>query len=149
MEASREYPARPMIGVGVVLWQGDRLLLVRRGKPPRAGQWSLPGGLQELGETTVEAALREVREETGVECRILGLVDIVDAIVPDANGRVRYHYTLLDFVAEWVSGEARADSDADAVAWIRRDEAAHYLEWSETLRIIDQSVTMRPTASRP
>ena len=101
---SREYPDRPFVGVGVVVWRGDNVLLIQRGKPPRIGAWSLPGGAQELGETVRETAVREVREETGVEIDVTHLIDVVDTITRDKDGRVRLQYTLVDFAAEWRLG---------------------------------------------
>ncbi len=140
---SREYPDRPMVGVGVVVWRGGDVLLIRRGKPPREGSWSLPGGRQRLGETVREAALREVREETGLEVEITGLVDVVDSITRDRAGEVRYHYTLVDFSAEWKAGEARAGGDAAEVAWVPQERLGQYSLWSETTRIIALAAAAR------
>ncbi len=85
---AREYPDRPWVGVGVVVWRGDEILLVRRAKPPRVGEWSIPGGAQSLGETVFEAAIREVREETGIAIRPTGIITVVDSILRDEqNGR--------------------------------------------------------------
>lgn len=131
-----DYPNRPLIGVGVVVFKGDRVLLIRRGKPPREGQWSLPGGRQRLGETVAEAARREVAEEAGIEIAVGGLVDVVDSITRDEAGAVQYHYTLVDVVAEWRSGEARPGHDAAAVAWADPADLAPYDLWDETLRVI-------------
>lgn len=114
---TREYPDRPWIGIGVVAFRGDAVLLARRAKPPRMGLWSLPGGAQHLGETAQEAARRELREETGIEVGPLLLADVVDAVTRDEAGRVRFHYTIVDFAAEWLSGEAQAADDAQEVAW--------------------------------
>ncbi len=133
---SRSYPPRPLVGVGVVVLRGDEVLLVRRGKAPRRGDWSLPGGAQELGETVFEAAVREAREETGLDVAVVGLVDVVDSITRDAAGAVRYHYTLVDVLAEWRGGEARAAGDAADVAWAPLDRLADYGLWSETVRVI-------------
>ncbi len=134
---TREYPNQPLIGVGVIVWRDDKVLLIRRGKPPRQGQWSLPGGLQKLGETVFEAACREVMEETGVAIRVLELTDVVDLIERDsADDRVRYHYTLIDVVAGWLSGEAVAGSDADEVKWADLETLPSFQLWSETERVI-------------
>ena len=133
---SREYPDRPIAAVGVVVWRGGRVLLVRRGKPPREGQWSLPGGAQELGETVFEAAAREVREETGIEIEVVDTVAVVDSISRDGDGGVEYHYTLVDVAARWRSGEVLAGGDAAEVTWADPDALDGYDLWSETLRII-------------
>jgi 8-oxo-dGTP diphosphatase len=145
---SREYPDRPVVGVGAVVWRNDRVLLVRRGKPPRDGQWSLPGGAQQLGETLLEAVTREVLEETGLvveDVRFLAAVDLVDR---QPDGRVRYHYTLVDFTAEAPAGDAAAGDDAVAVAWFTLDELRGLGLWSETLRIIGDAAALRPRPGR-
>lgn len=133
----RDYPDRPVVGVGVVVWRGHRVLLVRRGRPPRAGQWSLPGGAQELGESVRAAARREVREETGLELGELRLVDVVDSIERDEEGRVRRHYTLVDFTADAIGGRERPGSDAAALAWFRLRELRALGLWEPTLAVIE------------
>ncbi len=140
---SREYPNRPMVGIGVVVWRARQVLLIRRGKPPRLGQWSLPGGLQELGETVFEGGRREVREETGTEVQITGVLDVIDSIQRDSAGRVRFHYTLVDLGAEWLAGEPVAGDDAAAAAWADADDLARYQLWHETVRLIDLSAAKR------
>ena len=140
---TRQYPKRPLIGVGVVVCRGDTVLLVRRAKAPGKGNWSLPGGAQELGETVFEAARREVLEETAVSVDVLGLVDVVDSIHADPAGRIQYHYTLIDVVAEWRSGEARPLDDAAAISWVARDRLGEHDLWSETLRVIHLAWEMR------
>lgn len=132
----REYPERPLVGIGVVVRRGERVLLVRRTKPPRANGWSLPGGLQKLGETVFAAAAREVREETGVSAQDWRLIAIADLIEHDDAGRVRYHYTLIDVAATWCAGAAVAGDDASAVAWANVDDLARFELWDETLRVI-------------
>jgi 8-oxo-dGTP diphosphatase len=122
--------------VGAVVWKGGKVLLVRRGKEPRRGLWSIPGGAQETGETLTEALARELREEAGIEVEVTGLLDALDSIVRDGEGRARYHYTLVDFAAEWRSGEARAGADAIEVGWFTPAEAASMGLWDETLRVI-------------
>lgn len=140
---SREYPDRPFVGVGVVVWRGDEVLLIERGKGPRSGGWSLPGGKQELGETVRETAHREIREETAVEIEITGLLDVVDLVRKDGAGRVQFHYTLVDFTAEWVSGEAVAGTDAAAARWVRLEDLDQFQLWDETLRVIRLSASRR------
>ena len=131
-----DYPNRPLIGVGVVVFKGDRVLLVRRGKPPRVGQWSLPGGRQRLGETVRATAAREVAEEAGLTVEVTALLDVIDSMTRDADGALAYHYTLVDFLAEWRTGEAKAGGDAAEVVWADPDDLAPHDLWDETLRII-------------
>lgn len=135
-------PSGPKVGVGAVIWRAGEVLLVRRGKAPLAGQWSLPGGAQERGETLIEALLREVQEETGVSIVVLGLIDVVDAIFRDPSGETRHHYTLIDFSARWIAGEARAGSDAAQVGWFAPERLGRLALWSETQRIIDMSARL-------
>jgi len=130
----------PRLGVGAVIWRGrSQLLLARRNKPPRMGEWSLPGGRVEVGETLREALAREVREETGLEIEIGPLVDVVDSITRTAEGGVAFHYVLADFTAHWRSGEARATSDVSDCRWAGPQDALRLVSWDETARIIRQS----------
>lgn len=145
----RDYPDRPVVGVGAVVWRGDRLLLIRRGRPPRLGQWSLPGGGQQLGETLSEAVAREVREETSLGLASIRLITTVDLIERDQEGRVQFHYTLIDFTAEAEAGEPIAGDDAVDVAWFRPDQLEGLGLWSETLRIIDLAASLRFKAVVP
>ena len=141
---SREYPDRPWVGVGVVVWRGDKVLLVRRGKPPRAGQWGLPGGAQDVGETLFEAAAREVIEETGLRVRPYAIITAVDAVNRDEDGRVRFHYTLVEVAAEYAGDEEPvAGDDADAAQWTALSEIERLVEWGETLRVIRLSAEQR------
>ncbi len=136
---SRAYPERPLVGVGVVVCKGDQVLLVRRAKAPRRGQWSLPGGAQKLGETVRQAAIREVREETGLEVALTKLLDAVDSINRDEAGCVQYHYTLVDFAAEWRAGEPTPGGDAAEARWVARGDLDRYELWEETVRVIGLS----------
>jgi ADP-ribose pyrophosphatase YjhB (NUDIX family) len=129
-------PIQPVVGVGAVVWRGDQVLLIKRGKPPREDTWSLPGGRQELGETVTAAAQREIWEETGLEVTVQDVVAVVDLIERDDHGTVQVHYTLIDVLAEWQHGEAQAADDAIDVAWARLDDLPRYELWSETERII-------------
>lgn len=147
--AARDYPDRPLVGVGVVVWRGDKFLLIRRGKQPRMGQLSLPGGAQEVGETVHQAARREIAEETSLDIEVLGLVDVVDSIQRDDDGRVRFHYTLVDVAAEVVGGEAKAGSDAAAVEWYCLVDLPGLNLWAETERIIRESAKLRHAAAVP
>jgi 8-oxo-dGTP diphosphatase len=133
----REYPARPVVGVGTVVWHGERVLLVQRGRPPRLGQWSLPGGAQQLGESLADAARREVLEETGITVDLGDVIATVDSIERDAEGRVRYHYTLVDFAAEAQTVVLAPGDDAADARWFEPHEIEGLGLWSETLRIIE------------
>jgi len=119
------------------VWHGERVLLVQRGRPPREGRWSLPGGAQELGETVADAARREVREETGLAVELGEVIATVDLIERDADDRVRYHYTLIDFTAEAQDAVLRPGDDAADAAWFDLDQIEALGLWSETLRIIE------------
>ncbi|HAA92234.1 MAG: phosphohydrolase [Rhodospirillaceae bacterium] len=141
---SREYPDRPFAGVGVVVWRDGQILIAERGKAPRRGHWSIPGGGQELGETLQEAARREVREETGVEIEILGLIDVVDSIRHDDDGKVQFHYSLVDYAAIWVSGELCPGDDAIDCRWADPEEAMQIIRWGQTRRIIEASRAFLP-----
>ena len=133
---TREYPDRPWIGIGMIVFRGEDVLLVQRGKPPRLGSWSLPGGAQHLGEGAQDAARRELLEETGITVGPLLLADVIDAVTHDEDGAVRYHYTIVDFCAEWASGTAIAGDDVSKVAWAKRDELADYALTPEALAVI-------------
>ncbi len=132
----RRYPSRPMVGIGVVVLREHSVLLVRRGKPPNVGMWSLPGGAQEVGETAEQAARRELLEEAGIEVGALHLAANVDSIDRDAQGRVRYHYTIIDFAALWAGGEPRAGSDVTEATWADLDRLSRYNLWDEAHRVI-------------
>ncbi len=114
----REYPEHPLVGVAAVVLRDERVLLVKRGKHPGKGEWSLPGGLVELGETVVQALHRELREELSIAVEILGPVGIYDRIVRDADNNVQYHYVIVDYCAQIVKGNPRAGSDAALVKWV-------------------------------
>ena len=108
---------RPVPCVGVVCWRGEEVLLIRRGRPPRLGEWSIPGGKVEWGESLAEAALRELREETGVEAELAGLVEVYEIIEPD------FHYVLIDYAARWLKGDPVAADDADEAQFMPFDDA--------------------------
>ena len=140
---SREYPERPIVGIGAVVWRGEKVLLIRRGKPPRLGQWSLPGGALRLGETLADGVAREVLEETGLTLARLELLTTVDLIERDETGGVRFHYTLVDFTAEAPAGEAIPGDDASAAGWFTLAEVRELGLWSETVRIIELAAAGR------
>jgi ADP-ribose pyrophosphatase YjhB (NUDIX family) len=115
---TREYPDLPRVGVGAVVLSGDRVLLVRRGGQPSSGKWSLPGGMVELGETTEQAVQREISEECGLRIRVAGVAGVLDRVVKDAEGRVRYHWVLVDYLAFPESDTICAGSDAAEARWV-------------------------------
>ena len=126
---------RPTPGAGVVCLRGGQVLLVKRGKPPRMGEWSIPGGRMEMGETIAETALRELVEETRVSAELLGLIDVVDTISE------RGQMVLIDYAARWVSGEPVAGDDAAEARFFPIDEALAIVGWDQTRRIIEDAVT--------
>ncbi len=133
---SREYPQRPIVGIGVAVLRPGAVLLVRRGRAPSLGAWSLPGGAQELGETAEQAARRELAEETGLAVGELTLAANVDSIHRDADGRVQFHYTILDFCARYAGGEPRAGGDITELTWAGFDALDAFDLWSEARRVI-------------
>ncbi len=141
----RRYPGRPIVGIGIVLWRDGKVALVRRGKPPRQGQWSLPGGAQRLGETVLEAAAREVREETGLDLADARIFDVVDLIERDEEGRIAYHYTLIEVTGRAVGGAGEAASDAAELAWFTPEEVAAMPLWKETRRVVGRAAELLGT----
>jgi 8-oxo-dGTP diphosphatase len=142
-ELSGQYPATPVVGVGVVVWREDKVLLVKRGREPRRGQWSLPGGKQKLGEIILETAVREVREETGLDIVPLGIITALDAITRDAKGKIEYHYTIVEVAAESRDGVAKARDDADDVRWVDIAEVEKLCAWPEVVRVVRLSMLQR------
>lgn len=132
----RQFPARPIVGVGAVIVVDGCVVLVKRRFEPLAGRWSLPGGVVELGETLGEAVVREAREETGLDVEVGPLVEAVDRIYRDSDGRVTYHYVLIDYVCRPAGGELRAGSDAGEVALVAIDRLAEYGVQASTTAVI-------------
>jgi ADP-ribose pyrophosphatase YjhB (NUDIX family) len=120
----RRFPPRPVPGVGALIIDGNRILLVERGREPLKGYWSLPGGAVETGELLEDALRREVREETGLEIEVLHLIEVFERIMPGENGRTEYHYILLDYVCHPAGGTLAAADDASRVEWFTEDEVA-------------------------
>ncbi|MFY9676587.1 MAG: NUDIX hydrolase [Terriglobales bacterium] len=118
----REYPETPLIGVGAVIVGNDRVLLIRRGQPPLLGEWSLPGGVLECGETLREATIREAREETGLMVEPGEMLGVYERMIRSEDGRVQYHYVLIDYLCRPVGGELKAGSDAAEVGWFAKEE---------------------------
>lgn len=122
----REYPSRPIVGIGVVVLKENAVLLIQRGKPPNMGAWSLPGGAQELGETCEAAARRELEEETGLEVGALTLAACFDSIRHDDAGQIHYHYTIIDYAARWEHGDPRPGGDVTRARFVALDGLEEY-----------------------
>jgi 8-oxo-dGTP diphosphatase len=139
---------QPIAAVGLVCFRGDDVLLIRRGKPPREGEWSLPGGRIEWGERAEDAALRELKEETGCEAEIIGLIDVVNAIFRRSaaeappNAPPWGHYVLVDYAARWTSGEPTPGDDAREARFFSPQEIPALNLWNETLRIMERARTL-------
>lgn len=146
---AREYPDRPVVGVGGVVVDDGRALLIRRGSEPLRGQWSIPGGMLELGETLQAGVARELREETGLEVRVLDLIEVFDRIYiqepidgSPPHQRPRYHYVIVDYLCERISGEARAGSDVTDVVFAREDELEQYHLTETATRVLRKAFAM-------
>jgi 8-oxo-dGTP diphosphatase len=139
----REYPEAPIVGVGAVVIEGARVLLVRRGNAPLKGEWSLPGGALELGETLQQGVVREVLEETGLVVEPAAMIEVLDRITRDeASGSIHYHYVLIDFVCRVTGGTLLSGSDAEEARWVGREELHEqggYAVASVTVRVIEKA----------
>jgi ADP-ribose pyrophosphatase YjhB (NUDIX family) len=118
----REFPEAPLVGVGAIIIEDSRVVLVKRAHPPLQAEWSIPGGVLEVGELVREAAIREAREETGLTVEPGELLGVYDRVLRDADQRVQYHYVLIDFLCRRVAGDIAAASDAAEVRWFSREE---------------------------
>jgi len=146
---SREYPERPIVGVGGVIIEDGRALLIRRGSEPLRGEWSIPGGTLELGESLQEGVARELREETGLEVRVLELIEVFDRIFPQdgpqalvANRQPRFHFVIVDYLCERIRGEPRAGSDVTDVAFAGEDELGQYHLTETATRVLKRAFAM-------
>ena len=148
MTSSREYPERPMVGVGGVVISDGRALLIRRGGPPLQGEWSIPGGMLELSETLHEGVRRELAEETGIAVRVLDLIEIFERITCDEAGLCQYHFVIADYLCERLSGEAQAASDVIDVAWSLESELDKYSLTPTATRVIRKAFQMSRERSR-
>ena len=133
----REYPDAPLVGVGAIIIERDRVVLVKRGRPPLAGEWSIPGGLLEVGETVRQAAVREALEETGMTVEVGELLGVYDRVVRDADERTRYHYVLIDFLCHRIAGDPHAADDADEARWFTRGELGQLALAADTTEVIN------------
>ncbi len=132
----RRYPDRPIMAVGAIVVKDGRVLLARRGKEPSYGLWSVPGGAVHLGETLKAAALREIREECGIEIDLGDVVEIVERMVRDADGRIQYHYVIVDYLARWASGELAPSPEALEARWVAPEEFPQYQMTVGTAEVI-------------
>lgn len=139
----RSYPSRPVLGVGAIILDRDRVLLVKRGREPRKGLWSIPGGALELGESLTEGVRREVREETALDVRVLGLVEVFEWVERDGEGRIRYHYVVTDYHCESLGGSPRADDDASDVRWVKRSALADLPLTTGASAVIEKTFRLR------
>jgi 8-oxo-dGTP diphosphatase len=139
MNESREYPARPIVGVGGVAIRDGSVLLIRRAFPPLQGEWSIPGGALDVGETLIEGVRRELMEETGIEVRVLEHLETFERIMLDGTGRVQYHYVILDYLCEAVGGELRAGGDVSNAAWVAREELPAYALRETAMRVVEKA----------
>jgi 8-oxo-dGTP diphosphatase len=142
---AREFPDAPRVGVGAVILDGARVLLVKRGQPPSLGKWSIPGGLVHLGERIEEAVHREVLEECGVRVRLLGLCGVIDRVrlAPEDPARVHFHYVIIDYVAAVEAGAPRAGSDAAEVRWVPVAELTAYDTTEGLAEMVQRAVSLR------
>lgn len=144
-DARREFPDAPRVGVGGVVLDDGRVLLVRRGRPPGQGRWSIPGGLVGLGERLEDAVVREVEEESGLRVRVLGLCGVIDRVIQgDDADSIRYHYVIVDYVSVVESGELCAGSDAAEARWVPVDELGQYDITDGVAAMVDRAVRLRP-----
>ncbi len=148
MRENREYPARPIVGVGGVTICDGRVLLMRRAYAPLQGEWSIPGGGLDVGETIAEGVRREVEEETGIHVRVLDQIETFERIVRNDSGRVQYHYVILDYFCEAIGGELRAGSDATDVAWVEEGELPKYALREAATRVVAKAFAMARERSR-
>jgi len=146
--SKREYPDRPIVGVGAVIVDQGRVLLVKRGSPPLLGEWSLPGGVVELGETLRGAAEREACEETGLIVKVGEVLEVLDRIVPDKDGAPQYHYVLIDFLCTVKGGKLRAGGDAADACWVRENELGKFKLEQPALEVISKAFDLKSRIPR-
>jgi len=146
---AREYPERPVVGIGGVVIEGGRALLIRRGSEPLLGQWSIPGGTLELGESLQEGVAREILEETGLQVRVLGMIEVFDRIYLDPSetrssdrNHPKFHFVIVDYLCERISGEPRAASDVTDVAYAAEDDLERFQLTPTATRVLRKAFAM-------
>jgi mutator protein MutT len=139
---NRRYPERPFVGIGAVIVEAGRVLLVRRRFEPLAGNWSLPGGVVEVGETLEDCVRREIREETGLQVAVGPVIEVFDRITHDEAGRVQYHYVLVEYLCWPCGGTLQAGSDADAAVWVGPSDLARYDLTDKAISVIGRGLTL-------
>jgi ADP-ribose pyrophosphatase YjhB (NUDIX family) len=145
----RDYPDRPFVGVGAVIVHEGKVVLIRRRYEPLAGQWSLPGGIVELGETLERSVAREMEEETGLQVEVGPVIEVFDRITRDADDRIRYHYVLIDYLCWPVAGELRAGSDVDAAVLVDPSALAPYRLTAKATAVIERALQLARRAPEP
>ena len=143
----RRYPDRPVVSVGAVVLDGQRVVLVKRGQEPLKGRWSLPGGVVEAGEELHAAVVREVREETGLTVQVGDVVEVLDRITRDADGRIEFHYVIIDYVCRVAGGSLACASDADDAQWVDRAELTGYDLTTKVAEVIARAFALSALAS--
>jgi mutator protein MutT len=138
----RLYPQRPLPAVGAVVWNGHAVLLERRGQPPAQGSWAIPGGMLELGETAEDAVRREVQEECGIDITVGPVLGLFQPIYRDEDGRIRYHYLIVDFLAFYQAGELRRGDDAAEVRWVAPEDLDRYALSAATRAMIERGLAL-------
>ena len=147
LPSKREYPDLPVVGVGGVVVRDGCALLIRRGHPPLKGEWSIPGGTLEVGETIAEGIQRELLEETGIVVRLLDFIEVFDRIFRDREGRIQYHFVILDYLCEAVSGELRAGGDVTDAVWAQEGELAKFSLTPAATRVIRKAFALSRAAA--
>jgi ADP-ribose pyrophosphatase len=148
-DIKREYPATPLLGVGVVVKKENSVLLIRRAKEPKKGLWALPGGMVNLGEPIRLAAIREVKEECSIDIELQDIISVIDLIDKNPDGKVKYHFVLIDFLAEYIGGELRPDSDALDAAWVSPENLSKYNIPELTKKVINKVISESPGCKIP
>lgn len=138
----REYPDSPIVAVGAAVCRGDQVLIVRRGRPPSQGRWTVPGGVVELGERMADAAAREVREECGIEVAVDNVAGVLDQIVRDEDGHIHFHYAIVDFAARYVSGELHLSDELLDARWVRLDQFDEYQVYEQARQVLRKALAL-------